>query len=158
MRTLRVTQVNWPRPNIMKRHICHVIPSNLTPSTKVTITMPLVCNIRITREHSKTILSGSHPGESDLIGLGWGPGKDAFWKHPGDSTTARLKTPIYNIVSMLKHTTQGQLLGSGGAVCWIQICVGSEFGSVITITLTRTLPLPPQYHLTTFTAYSKTEK
>jgi len=67
--------------------------------------------------------------------------------HPYYPWEEELLTPIHNTVSRLKYITQGQLLGSAGAGCLIQICMGPEFGSIITITLTTSTPtLPYNFH------------
>ena len=67
--------------------------------------------------------------------------------HPYYPWEEELLTPIHNTVSRLKYITQGQLLGSAGAGCLIHICMGPEFGSIITITLTTSTPtLPYNFH------------
>lgn len=87
--------------------------------------------------------------EPNLIGLGGGPVRDTFYKHLGVSTIGRLKTSIYNTISVSPslHSstpTPDQLLVSSGAGFWIQICVGPELVSItaITLTITSTISTP----------------
>lgn len=77
--------------------------------------------------------------EPNLIGLGGGPVRDTFYKHLGVSTIGRLKTSIYNTISVSPslHSstpTPDQLL--------VIVELGSEFKSVWAQSLFQSPPSP----------------